>query len=125
MKTTQISTATLSAIKNLLLETENGINIKPLVDDLKVGDVNEDLLAINIALVMRGVKPTISNESRYREYDNMFFRYDFVSYSLIHDLVTATETKFRKLENGDGKQVYKERSITMNVCEWESLKTSL
>lgn len=124
MKKVEISVATLSAIKNLLF-TNEGTNIKPLVDDLKVGDANEDLLAINVALVMQGAKPTICEESRYRTYDNMFYRYDFISYSLILDTITCVETKFKRLENGDGEQLYKERATTMNLNDWESLSKSI
>lgn len=124
MKKVEISSATLSAIKNLLFNND-GINIKPLVDDLKVGDTNEDLLAINVALVMQGAKPAICEKSRYKVYDNIFYRYDFVSYSLILDAVTCVETKFKRLENGDGEQVYKEHTTTMSLSDWENLPTSI
>ena len=124
MKKVEISSATLNAIKNLLFNDE-GTNIKPLVDDLKAGDINEDLLAINVALVMKGAKPEICEKSRYRTYDGMFYRYDFVSYSLILDTITCTETKFKRLETGDGEQLYKERTTTMSLSEWENLPTSI
>ena len=55
----------------------------------------------------------------------MFYRYDFVSYSLILDTITCTETKFKRLENGDGEQIYKERTTTMNLNDWENLPTSI
>lgn len=124
MKKIEISSATLNAIKNLLFANE-GTNIKPLVDDLKIGEDNEDLLAINVALVMQGAKPTICEQSRYRTYEGMFYRYDFVSYSLILDTITCVETKFKRLENGDAEQIYKERTTTMNLNDWENLPTSI
>lgn len=124
MKKVEISSATLNAIKNLLFAND-GINIKPLVEDLKVGETNEDLLAINVALVMQGAKPEICEKSRYRTYDGMFYRYDFVSYSLILDTITCVETKFKRLESGDGEQLYKERTTTMTLSEWENMQTSI
>lgn len=62
MKKIEISSATLNAIKNLLFAND-GVNIKPLVEDLKVGETNEDLLAINVALVMQGAKPEICEKA--------------------------------------------------------------
>ena len=124
MKKVEISSATLSAIKNLLFAND-GVNIKPLVEDLKVGETNEDLLAINVALVMQGAKPNICEKSRYKIYDNVFYRYDFVSYSLILDVVTCVETKFKRLENGDGEQLYREKTFSMTLSDWENLPTSI
>lgn len=124
MKKIEISSATLSAIKNMLFANE-GVNIKPLVNDLKVGETNEDLLAINVALVMKGAKPEICEKSRYKVYDNVFYRYDFISYSLILDAVTCVETKFKRLDNGDAEQLYKEHTASMSLSEWENLPTSI
>lgn len=124
MKKIEISSATLSAIKNMLFAND-GINIKPLVEDLKVGETNEDLLAINVALVIQGAKPEICEKSRYKVYDNVFYRYDFISYSLILDAITCVETKFKRLENGDGEQLYREKTFSMSLSDWENLPTSI
>lgn len=56
----EIPQITLNALKNLLFNDE-GMNIFPIIEDLSTGwaEDHKDLLAIHVALVMKGIKPDI------------------------------------------------------------------
>lgn len=84
-----IPTSTLNAIKSLLFsEKEGGVDLSPIVEDLSVGNDCPDLVAVNVALTFRGLKPEIDTNTRYgRDYQSIV-EYKFISYSLIRDIVT-------------------------------------
>jgi hypothetical protein len=83
-----IPVTTLNALKGLLFNSEEGVDLSPIVKDLTVGNANEDLVAINVGLTFRGLTPEIDTTTRYsRDYRDLV-EYTFVSYSLIRDLVT-------------------------------------
>lgn len=89
-----ISAATLNCIKQLLFsQNEEGVNLNPIVQDLG----GDDMTAINVALVFKGVKPEIDSNPRYggySEYWKSYEKYEFVKYSLILDKVTVNVTEF-------------------------------
>ena len=89
ISTIDVPVSTLNAIKNLLFsEKEGGVDLSPIVSDLTVGDANSDLVAINVGLTFKGIKPDIDKTTRYtRDYKELT-EYSFVSYSMIRDLVT-------------------------------------
>ena len=128
MKTSNIniSSATLSAIRSLLFNNE-GVDISPIVNDMATADDNKDLLAINVALVMRGAKPTIDEASRYNKFYNNkgFARWDFVSYSLIRDLVTYKVVEYDYTETGDATKRNREYLNTCSLANWEEMATQL
>lgn len=128
MKTSNIniSSATLSAIRSLLFNNE-GVDISPIVNDMATADDNKDLLAINVALVMRGAKPTIDETSRYNKFYNNkgFARWDFVSYSLIRDLVTYKVVEYDYTETGDATKRNREYLNTCSLANWEEMATQL
>ena len=84
-----VPTSTLNAIKSLLFdEKAGGVDLSPIVADLAVGDTSEDLIAINVGLTFRGIKPEIDTSTRYdRDYQSLV-EYTFVAYSMIRDIVT-------------------------------------
>ena len=89
ISTIDVPVSTLNAIKNLLFsEKEGGVDLSPIVSDLTVGNVNSDLVAINVGLTFKGIKPDIDTTTRYvRDYQSLY-EYTFVSYSMIRDIVT-------------------------------------
>lgn len=88
-----INAATLNCIKQLLFsQNEEGVDLNPIVQDLG----GNDMTAINVALVFKGVKPEIDTNSRYGGYSKYwksYEKYEFVKYSLILDKVEANVTE--------------------------------
>lgn len=88
-----INAATLNCIKQLLFsQNEEGVDLNPIVQDLG----GNDMTAINVALVFKGVKPEIDTNSRYGGYSKYwksYEKYEFVKYSLILDEVEANVTE--------------------------------
>ena len=89
-----ISAATLNCIKQLLFsQNEEGVDLNSIVQDLG----GDDMTAINVALVFKGVKPEIDTNPRYGGYSKYwksYEKYEFVKYSLILDKVEANVTEF-------------------------------
>lgn len=83
-----IPVTTLNALKGLLFNSEEGVDLSPIVKDLTVGNDNEDLVAINVGLTFKGLTPKIDTTTRYSKDYRDIVEYTFVSYSLIRDLVT-------------------------------------
>ena len=105
VSTINVPVSTLNAIKNLLFsEKEGGVDLSSIVTDLTVGGANSDLVAINVGLTFKGIKPDVDKTTRYtRDYKELV-EYTFVSYSMIRDLVTY------------------ERKV---VAKWDSAKNDL
>ena len=78
---------TLNALKNLLFSAEGIINVTPIVDDLAISENCGDILAINIALVMKGMKPNIG-KFRFKKEGNLLITWELTHFSLINGIVT-------------------------------------
>jgi hypothetical protein len=100
VSTINVPVSTLNAIKNLLFsEKEGGVDLSPIVTDLTVGGANSDLVAINVGLTFKGIKPDIDKTTRYtRDYKELV-EYTFVSYSMIRDLVTYERKTIAKWDS--------------------------
>ena len=79
---------TFNALKNLLFSADGTVDVSPIVDDLAVSEDYKDLLAINVALVMKGIKPEIG-KFRYKKEGNLLITWELVHYSLISGIVTV------------------------------------
>lgn len=120
----QVPEMTLKALKGLLFNDKDGIDINPIVEDLSASYDNKDLCAINVALTFKGMKPEICQKSRYqKDWRNEYYRYDFVSYSLILGLVKVVAHKFRLEENGDATELGFNDSM-LTCKEWLSYTTN-
>ena len=84
---------TFNALKNLLFSTE-GIDVSPIVNDLAISEDCKDLMAVNIALVMKGMKPEIG-KFRYKKEGRLFITWELVHYSLINGIVTVKVSAMR------------------------------
>ena len=89
---------TLNALKNLLLSAEGIINISPIVNDLAISENCKDMLAINIALVMKGIKPDIG-KFRFKKEGNLLITWELTHFSLINGVVTV-RVSARKYDSG-------------------------
>ena len=85
-----VPTTTLNALKGLLFSKDGGVDLTAIVSDLTTADCESaDLMAINVGLAFKGLKPEIDKTTRFgSDYKNLI-QYDFVSYSLILDKVSA------------------------------------
>ena len=78
---------TLNALKNLLFSAEGIINVTPIVNDLAISENCKDMLAINIALVMKGIKPDIG-KFRFKKEGSLLITWELTHFSLINGIVT-------------------------------------
>lgn len=79
---------TLNALKNLLFSAEGTIDVSPIVDDLAISEDCKDILAINIALVMKGMKPGIG-KFRFKKEGSLLITWELTHFSLISGIVTV------------------------------------
>lgn len=85
---------TFNALKNLLFSATGTIDVSPIVNDLAISEDCKDLLAINIALVMKDMKPEIG-KFRYKKEGRLFITWELVHYSLINGVVTVKVSAMR------------------------------
>lgn len=121
----EISAMTLNALKNMLF-SEEGVNIDPIVEDLTDGlELNNDLVAINCALLMKGYKPKIDITTRFRmgsTSTKYYIEMKFVSYSLITNKVTVIETEVYH-KDGEWKDSSIHRGRVIDYNQWLDYKT--
>ena len=89
---------TLNALKNLLFSTEGIINVSPIVNDLAISENCKDMLAINIALVMKGIKPDIG-KFRFKKEGSLLITWELTHFSLISGIVTV-RVSAKKYDSG-------------------------
>ena len=79
---------TLNALKNLLFSTKGTIDVSPIVNDLAISENCRDIMAINIALVMNGMKPDIG-KFRFKKEGSLLITWELTHFSLISGIVTV------------------------------------
>ena len=79
---------TLNALKNLLFSTKGTIDVSPIVNDLAISENCRDIMAINIALVMNGMKPDIG-KFRFKKEGSLLITWELTHFSLISGVVTV------------------------------------
>ena len=79
---------TLNALKNLLFSTKGTIDVSPIVNDLAISENCRDIMAINIALVMNGMKPDIG-KFRFKKEGRILITWELTHFSLISGVVTV------------------------------------
>lgn len=110
----EIPQMTLNALKGLLFGNE-GVDLSAIINDLKP-DENDELTAINVGLVYKGLTPEIDESTRfYRDYMTLV-KWEFVGISLILGVVKVKrftkwfDQKTQKLDDAwredEGVQVY-------------------
>ena len=110
---------TLQALKKLLFNQDGeGVNLTPIVQDLVTGDTDEDLMALNVGLVFKGLVPEVDTTSRFGWEYYTLKRYDFVHFSLIQNLITVKVWDFDfDGSNNTVAQEPREGGIKTFTCE--------
>lgn len=130
MKTTkkgfvQIPETTLNALKNMLFTNDGGVDLSNIINDLTLNEETADLMAINIALVHKGIKPQIDTRSRFEyNYSNKYFTYQFKHFSLISGIITAEKTMFAYEKANNGFCPLVSETINMEYENWLNLNTN-
>jgi hypothetical protein len=116
----EMPAVTLNAIKSLLFTDKGGIDLSSIINDLG----GSDLTAINVALVYKGAKPQIDTRSRYEwNYGTKYYRYDFVSFSLILNKVECKKVAYNLLESGDAEETGSYDTV-IDLQDWLSKTTN-
>ena len=123
-----ISATTLNALKQMLFSDENGVNLTTVINDLSSGlNQNTDLVAINVGLSYKGITPEIDKTTRYddfSEYWRQFYRFEFISYSLILNMVKVKPIEITRQKDADE---WKEKELEPRVFtleDWMDMTTS-
>lgn len=121
-----IPKVTLNALKNMLFNNENGIDLSNIVNDLTINDEQKDLVAINVALVHKGVEVEIDKTTRYEhDYGNYIRVYEYAGFSLIHGVVKTNSYQVQwngtELVRTDDK-IY---SNGYGLEQWERMTTDV
>lgn len=116
----EMPAVTLNAIKSLLFTDKGGVDLSNIINDLG----GSDLMAINVALVHKGAKPKIDTRSRYEwNYGTKYYRYDFVSFSLILNKVECKKVAYNLLESGDAEETGSYDTV-LDLQDWLNRTTN-
>lgn len=91
----EVPVTTLSAIKNMLFNSKEGVDLSTIVNDLSCGRENDDLTAVNVGLTFKGIKPTIDTTTRFDTGYCLLERYEFIGSSLILNQVRVARSYLR------------------------------
>jgi hypothetical protein len=123
-----ISAATLNALKQMLFSNENGVNLTTVINDLSSGlNQNADLVAINVGLSYKGITPEIDKTTRYddfSEYWRQFRRFEFISYSLILDMVKVKPIEITRKKDADEWEEKELEPMVFTLEHWMGMTTS-
>jgi hypothetical protein len=118
--TVRISTAMLNCLKQVLYSQTNGVDLSPIVEDLG----GDDTMAIAVALAYKGIKPEIDTTTRFDYYCNSYEQYEFVSYSLIKNMVTAKRCVYTFNQNTVQWETKQLNDTCFNLDRWLVMSTS-
>lgn len=119
-----IPRATLNALKQVLFNDEDGVNLSPIINDLALEE-DRDLTAINVALVVKGIKPKFDTTPRFARSwskNSAFTRYNIGHISLILGKVAATAQDCN--ENGEPTERCPRTEI-LDVSTWLNMPTTI
>lgn len=108
----EIPAVTLNALKGLLFSND-GVDLSAIINDLSIGldEGRKDLMAINIALTFKGLKPEIEvPKISYKGDWRMVKVYFYQGFSLIEGVAAFEVHQIRWNDNGwkEDNKVYKE-----------------
>lgn len=116
-----ISAAMLNCLKQVLFSKTNGVDLSPIVEDLG----GNDATAIAVALAYKGVKPEIDDATRFDSCDSYYYQYEFISYSIIRDVVIAAPTRISfNAETQLWERIRKDYYATFSLSRWFDMLTS-
>lgn len=121
----KVPKATLMAIKSLLFSSETGVDLTPIINDLSAVQSDSDLVAINVALVFKGITIDTGESLRFKADYRGYYENSYESCSLILDQVSYSYKYYRVQDDGT---TYKEADCGRNTCsvaEWLTMDTEL
>ena len=108
----EIPQMTLNTLKGLLFDNE-GVDLSNIINDLKPNE-NDELTAINVGLVHKGLTPEIDKSARYVREWNSLIKWEYVGISLILGVVKVKRyTKSFDTSNHEISNEWKEND---GVC---------
>ena len=114
----EMPVTTLNCLKSLLSSKEGGVDLTNIINDLG----GDDLSAINVALIHKGIKPQIDESPRFEHsWRKTFFRYELVRYSLLLDKVEYTQTRCELDVEGNIVEGEKVNSSAMPYTKWVAM----
>lgn len=124
--TVEVPTTTLSAIKNMLFNSEEGVDLSTIVNDLTYGKENDDLTAINVGLTFKGIKPDVDNQTRFDTGYCSLERYVFLGSSLILNQVRVARSylRFNKDTNSFETEWENRSEETYSMERWLDMSTN-
>lgn len=127
----EIPQTTLSALKSLLFDKDGEIVLSTLINDLSPNAEMRDLVAINVGLAFKGLKPNIDGRTRFSSDYRSLVKYEFISYSLILGVVNVKKTtaslpysKDSELTTEDLGNWTNESFATIGYSEWLEMSTN-
>lgn len=123
-QTIKMPKATLMAIKKMLFNSEEGVDLSNIIDDLAGVQADADLTAINVALVFKGVTIDTGESTRYIYEYCRYYEWTFESVSLILDQVVYSYKMYRHQEDGTYKEC-ETGKCSCSVAEWLESDTEL
>lgn len=122
--TVKVPKSTLMAIKSMLFNSETGTDLSAIVNDLAGVQADPDLVAINVALVFKGITIDTGENTRYEPDYKSYYQNSFESMSIILDQIVYTYKRFYWQEDGSYKEETEGRT-TCSVAEWLDMATEL
>ena len=121
-----IPSVTLNALKNMLFANEGGVDLTNLINDLTLNEKQRDLMAINVALVHKGVDIDIDKAPRYEyAWGNTIRKHEYVGHSLLLGSVKVQSYDCQIDEHGDLTIVRKHDGIIgYGFDHWETWTTN-
>lgn len=117
---TLVPNTTLNAIKNLLFDNNNGVDLTSIVNDIATSQ-NKDLTAINIALVYKGATIDLNKDTRYKyDYSDIYEEFVYLSHSIILSNMEVMRTRY-KFNDGTPQQIRESEIECIPIGEWEAL----
>lgn len=121
----EIPQMTLNALKGLLFGNE-GVDLSNIINDLKPNE-NDELTAINVALVHKGLTPKVDETTRYEKDWKRLFRYEYAGISLILGIVKVKKScsYFNDSNNTFGEWEIEDNIECMGLDRWLELGTDI
>ena len=123
--TVEVPVTTLSAIKNMLFNSNGGVDLSKIINDLGYGEA-EDMTAINVGLTFKGIMPNIDKTTRYDSGYRQISKYEFVGVSLIRENIKVHEygLRFSQKDNAFDENWEDMGERTFSLSDWLNMSTN-
>jgi hypothetical protein len=116
----EIPQVTLNALKNMLFNNEGGTDLSAIINDIALNEDSKDLIAINVALAHKGIDIEIDKRTHYvYDWNNRFYAYEFVGFSLILGLIKTKKVTYEIDENNNINEMHRnDEVLTFDYVDW-------